>query len=66
MYPVLYPTTDFTDTGIMGHCYAQTQDSTNRVVFIGLSSTRKVLSSARVYGEQRDLPFFLHEKHLAN
>ena len=66
MYPVLYPTTDFTDTGIMEHYKAKTADSTNRVVSIGLSWTRKVLSSARVYGEQRDLPFFLYEKHLAN
>ena len=66
MYPVLYPTTDFTDTGITDHYKARTQDGTNRVVSIGLSWTRKVLSSARVYGEQRDLPFFLYEKHLAN
>ena len=58
MYPVLYPTTDFTDTGIMEHYKAKTADSTSRVVSIGLSWTRKVLSSARVYGEQRDLPFF--------
>ena len=66
MFPVLYPTTDFTDTGIIDHYVARTKDSTNRVVSIGLSWTRKVLSSARVYGEQRDLPFFLYEKHLAN
>jgi hypothetical protein len=41
-------------------------DSTNRVVSIGLSWTRKVLSSVRVYGEQRDLAFFLYEKHMAH
>ena len=66
MFPHLYPTTDFTDTGIMEHYLHQTGDTTNRVCSIGLSWTRKVLSSVRVYGEQRDLPFFLYEKHLAN
>ena len=65
MFPVLYPTTDFTDTGIMEHYLHQTGDTTNRVCSIGLSWTRKVLSSVRVFGEQRDLPFFLYEKHLA-
>ena len=65
MFPYLYPTTDFTDTGILQHYTHETGDNTNRVCSIGQSWTRKVLSSVRVYGEQRDLPFFLYEKHLA-
>ena len=65
MFPVLYPTTDFTDTGIREHYKHHHNDDTNRVVSIGLSWTRKVLSSVRVYAEQRDLPFFLYEKYLA-
>ena len=65
MCPILYPTADFTDTGIMEHYYHRTGDATNRVCSIGLSWTRKVLSSVRVFGEQRDLSFFLYEKHLA-
>ena len=65
MFPHLYPTTDFTDTGIMQHYRDRTGDETNRVCSIGYSWTRKVLSSVRVYGEQRDLTFFLYEKHLA-
>ena len=58
---------DFTDTGILAHYKEQTRDNdkATRVVSIGLSWTRKVLSSARVYSEQKDLPFFLYEKHLA-
>ena len=59
MFPHLYPTADFTDTGILANYIGTTADTTNRVVSIGLSCTRKVLSSVRVYGEQRDLPFFL-------
>ena len=66
MFPHLYPTTDFTDTGILQHYKHQHGDETNRVLSIGLSWTRKVLSSVRVYGEQCDLPFFLYEKQLAN
>ena len=66
MFPHLYPTTDFTDSGILQHYQHEHADDTNRVCSIGLSWTRKVLSSVRVYGEQRDLPFFLYEKHLAN
>lgn len=66
MYPVLYPTTDFTDTGILQHYQDQHGDNTNRVCSIGTSWTRKVLSSVRVYSEQVDLPFFLYEKHLAS
>ena len=65
MFPVLYPTTDFTDTGIREHYEHEHNDDTNRVVSIGLSFTRKALSSVRVYAEQRDLPFFLYEKYLA-
>ena len=65
MFPHLYPTTDFTDTGIMANYMHKTGDTKNRVVSIGLSFTRKVLSSVRVYAEQRDLPFFLYEKHMA-
>ena len=59
IWPHLYPTTDFTDTGIMEHYRDQSKgnDKTNRVVSIGLSWTRKVLSSVRIYSEQRDLPF---------
>ena len=65
MYPHLYPSTDFTDTGILRHYRDQGGDSTHRVVSIGLSWTRKVLSGVRVYAEQRDLTFFLYEKQLA-
>ena len=63
--PHLYPTTDFTDTGILAHYQDQHGDSTNRVLSIGLSWTRKVLSSVRAYGEDKDLSFFMYEKHLA-
>ena len=65
MFPYLYPRTEFTDTGIMQHYQHVSEDTSRRVCSIGLSWTRKVLSSARVYGEQRDLAFFLYEKHLA-
>ena len=44
---------------------SQTEDTSSRVVSIGLSWTRKVLSSVRAYGERRDLTFFLYERHLA-
>ena len=66
MYPHLYPTTDFTDTGIMEHYKSTHDDDKQRVCSIGLSWTRKVLSSVRLYGEQVNLPFFLYEKFLAN
>ena len=66
MFPHLYPRTDFTDTGILQHYQHEHGDHTNRVCSIGLSWTRKVLSSVRVYGEQRDWPFYLYERHLAN
>ena len=51
--------------GIFDHYLARSGDETSRVVSIGLSWTRKVLSSVRVYGEQRDLAFFLYERQLA-
>ena len=66
MYPVLYPTTDFTDTGILAHYKHVYGDNKTRICSIGLSWTRKVLSSVRAYGEQINLPFFLYEKHLAH
>ena len=66
MFPHLYPTADFNDTGILQHYQGVHGDDTNRVASIGLSWTRKVLSSVRAYGEHRDLTFFLYEKHLAN
>ena len=66
MFPHLYPTTAFTDTDILEHYRDRTGDTTNRVCSIGQSWTRKVLSSVRLYGEQRDLPFFLYEKQLAS
>jgi len=66
MFPHLYPTTDFTDTGIKEHYRHKTDDDTNRVVSIGMSWTRKALSSVRVYAEHRDLTFFLYERHMAN
>ena len=65
MFPHLYPTADFSDTGIMEHYQHTYADNTNRLVSIGYSWTRKVLSSVRVYAEQRDLAFFLYEKSLA-
>ena len=64
-YPHLYPTTDFTDTGILTHYKDEIEDDSTRVLSIGQSWTRKVLSSIRAYGEQRDLSFFLHEKMMA-
>ena len=64
--PHLYPTTDFTDTGLLEHYQEETEDQTNRVCSIGQSWTRKVLSSVRAYGESRDLAFFLYECHLAH
>ena len=66
MFPVLYPTTDFTDTGIREHYQHDHNDDRNRVISVGLSYTRKVLSSVRAYAEQRDLAFFLYERYLAN
>ena len=50
----------------MEHYRDKTLDSTNRVVSIGQSWTRKVLSEVRVYGEHRVLAFFLYEKHLGH
>ena len=65
MCPHLYPTTDFTDTGIQEHDRHSYSDNSNTVLSIGYSWARKVLSSVRVNAEQRDLAFFLYEKHLA-
>ena len=66
MFPILYPTTDFTDTGIKEHYQHEADDDTNRVISIGLSFTRKALSSVRAYAENRDLVFFLYERYLAS
>ena len=65
MFPHLYPTTEFNDTGILASYKADSQDSSNRVLSIGTSWTRKVLSGVRVYAEHRDLAFFLYEKATA-
>ena len=59
MRPHLYPTTDFTDMAIRPRYQDASADYSHRVVSIGLSWTRKVLSSVRAYGEQRDLLFSL-------
>ena len=64
MFPILYPTTDFTDTGIREHYQHGADDDTNRVISIGLSFTRKAQSSVRAYAENRDLVFFLYERYL--
>ena len=66
MFPHLYPTSDFTDTGIRQHYQDTYSDDTTRVICIGSSWTRKVLSSVRVYGEHRDLAFFMYEKNMAH
>ena len=65
MYPHLYPTTEFTDTGILASYKTDSEDTSNRVLSIGYSWTRKVLSGVRAYGEHRDLSFFLYEKATA-
>ena len=65
MYPHLYPTTRFTDTGIRTHFRAEAEDGPARVVSIARSWTRKVLSGVRVYAEHRDLAFFMYEKWMA-
>ena len=66
MFPHLYPRSEFTDTGRLSMYQEATDDDTNRVVSIGQSWTRKVLSSVRVCGEHRDLAFFLYERSMAN
>ena len=53
--PYLYPMADFTDTDIRANYQTASSDFSQRVVSIGLSWTRKVLSSVRVYGEDRDI-----------
>ena len=65
MFPHLYPCSASSDTGILQHYRDRTGDKTPRIVSIGLSWVRKILSEVRVYGEQRDLPFFLYERHMA-
>ena len=66
IYPHLCPHSHFTDTDGLRLYQEVTKDSTNRVVSIGTSWTRKVLSPVRAYGEQRDLAFFLYEREQAN
>ena len=66
MFPHLYPQSHFTDTGRLELYQDMSEDDTNRVVSIGSSWTRKVLSSVRAYGEQRDLAFFLYEREQAS
>ena len=61
IWPWLYPQTKFSDTGLYTHYKEESGDDTSRIVSIAESWTRKVLSSVRVFGEQRDLPFFLYE-----
>ena len=51
MFPVLSPETKFTDTGLLRHYKDVSSDDSNRLVSIGRSWTRKVLSGVRVYGE---------------
>ena len=58
MFPHLYPHSEWSDTARLDAYAERTADTTQRVCSIGLSWTRKVLSSVRVYGEQRDLSFF--------
>ena len=65
MYPHLYPTTRFTDTGIRSYVREEMEDGPTRVVSIARSWTRKALSAVRVYSEHRDLAFFMYEKWLA-
>ena len=65
MYPVLYPETAFTDTGILDTYRDESGDATVRTVSIGHSWTLKVCSGVRVYGESNHLAFFLYEKQLA-
>ena len=65
MYPLLYPQTEFSDTGILKQYKSLSSDQSSRIVSIGRSWTRKVCSSVRVYAEHRDLAFFLYEKQMA-
>ena len=65
MYPVLYPETAFTDTGILQTYRDESGDRTVRTVSIGHSWTIKVCSGVRAYGESHHLAFFLYEKQLA-
>ena len=65
MRPYLYPITDFPDTDIRNNYQTASGDYSQHFVSIGLSWTCKVLSSVRVYGEDRDLSFFMYEKSTA-
>jgi len=65
MRPILYPSTEFSDTGILRAYKDAVDDNTQRVLRIGYSWTRKVLSSVRAYAEDQNLSFFLYEKYLA-
>ena len=65
MYPVLYPETAFTDTGILQTYRDESGDRTVRTVSIGHSWTIKVCSGVRAYGGSHHLSFFLYEKQLA-
>ena len=65
MYPHLYPTTRFTDSGIRAHILEQGDAGPARVVSIARSWTKKILSGVRVYAEHRDLAFFMYEKWMA-
>ena len=64
IYPVLYPNTEFSDTGALEHHRMATGDTSVWVVSIARSFTRNAQSSIRAYAENRDL-VFLYEKHLA-
>ena len=57
MYPVLYPETAFTDTGILETYRDESGDTTRRTVSIGHSWTTKVCSGVRVYGESHHFDF---------
>ena len=52
----------FSETGNLLKYKTDTVDLKTRTVSIGRSWTRQVLSSVRVYGEQRDLTFFVYVK----
>ena len=52
--------------GIVDNYQQSSGDETSRIVSIGTSWTRKVLSGVRIYGESRDLAFFLYERQFAH
>ena len=65
MFPYLYPTTRFSDSGLRNYIRTEEEHGPTSVVSIARSWTRKVLSGVRVYAEQRDLAFFMYEKWMA-